>query len=189
MKMSVVFDFDTTPVSFRQNATDADNHVVTNVAAAFAQDLVELSRRVQAIGGIRFDRFDLQYHNRRNGDTLTRVDNLVSPRVGVVFKPAMPLSVYGSYSVSYLPSSGDQFSSLTAITQQVKPEKFDNYEVGVKFDALDGLSITSSVYRLDRTNTRSVDPNDPRTWGRVSRNAVCPCGSGKKFKHCHGALV
>jgi catecholate siderophore receptor len=151
----------TTPVSFRQNATDADNHVVTNVAAAFAQDLVELSRHVQAIGGIRFDRFDLQYHNRRSGDTLTRVDNLVSPRVGVVFKPAMPLSVYGSYSVSYLPSSGDQFSSLTTITQQVKPEKFDNYEVGVKFDARDGLSITSSVYRLDRTNTRSVDPNDP----------------------------
>jgi preprotein translocase subunit SecA len=34
-----------------------------------------------------------------------------------------------------------------------------------------------------------VDPNDPRTWGRVGRNALCPCGSNKKFKHCHGALV
>ncbi len=31
-----------------------------------------------------------------------------------------------------------------------------------------------------------ADPNDPSTWGKVSRNAVCPCGSGKKFKHCHG---
>ena len=30
------------------------------------------------------------------------------------------------------------------------------------------------------------DPNDPSTWGRVSRNEACPCGSGKKFKHCHG---
>jgi len=29
--------------------------------------------------------------------------------------------------------------------------------------------------------------NDPSTWGRVSRNAPCPCGSGKKYKHCHGA--
>jgi preprotein translocase subunit SecA len=35
----------------------------------------------------------------------------------------------------------------------------------------------------------AVDPNDSNTWGKVSRNAVCPCGSGKKFKHCHGALV
>jgi preprotein translocase subunit SecA len=33
------------------------------------------------------------------------------------------------------------------------------------------------------------DPNDPATWGRVGRNEDCPCGSGKKFKHCHGALV
>jgi preprotein translocase subunit SecA len=33
------------------------------------------------------------------------------------------------------------------------------------------------------------DPNDPSTWGRVGRNENCPCGSGKKYKHCHGALV
>jgi len=33
------------------------------------------------------------------------------------------------------------------------------------------------------------DPNDPGSWGKVGRNEACPCGSGKKFKHCHGALV
>ena len=35
----------------------------------------------------------------------------------------------------------------------------------------------------------AVDPNDPSTWGRVSRNSPCPCGSGKKYKHCHGAMA
>ena len=30
------------------------------------------------------------------------------------------------------------------------------------------------------------NPNDPSSWGKVGRNEVCPCGSGKKFKHCHG---
>jgi preprotein translocase subunit SecA len=34
----------------------------------------------------------------------------------------------------------------------------------------------------------AVNPADPSTWGKVQRNALCPCGSGKKFKHCHGAL-
>ena len=34
-----------------------------------------------------------------------------------------------------------------------------------------------------------VDPNDPGTWGKVSRNATCPCGSGKKYKHCHGRFA
>jgi preprotein translocase subunit SecA len=33
-----------------------------------------------------------------------------------------------------------------------------------------------------------LDPKDPTTWGRVSRNQPCPCGSGKKYKHCHGKL-
>ncbi len=33
---------------------------------------------------------------------------------------------------------------------------------------------------------QGVDPNDPSTWGKVPRNAPCPCGSGKKYKHCHG---
>jgi len=40
-----------------------------------------------------------------------------------------------------------------------------------------------------REASETIDPNDTRTWGKVSRNATCPCGSGKKFKHCHGALV
>jgi preprotein translocase subunit SecA len=35
----------------------------------------------------------------------------------------------------------------------------------------------------------ALNPNDPSTWGKVGRNDLCPCGSGKKFKHCHGALV
>ncbi|CAN7312308.1 preprotein translocase subunit SecA [Rhizobium sp. LjRoot30] len=32
------------------------------------------------------------------------------------------------------------------------------------------------------------DPQDPRTWGKIGRNETCPCGSGKKYKHCHGAF-
>jgi preprotein translocase subunit SecA len=34
-----------------------------------------------------------------------------------------------------------------------------------------------------------IDPNNPATWGKVQRNAPCPCGSGKKYKHCHGRLA
>jgi len=39
-----------------------------------------------------------------------------------------------------------------------------------------------------RKGEGGVDPKDPATWGRVARNAECPCGSGKKYKHCHGKL-
>ena len=37
-----------------------------------------------------------------------------------------------------------------------------------------------------RKGAGAANPNDPSTWGKVSRNAACPCGSGKKYKHCHG---
>ena len=33
------------------------------------------------------------------------------------------------------------------------------------------------------------NPNDPATWGKVGRNEPCPCGSGKKYKHCHGRFA
>ena len=39
-----------------------------------------------------------------------------------------------------------------------------------------------------RARADEIDPNNPETWGRVSRNAPCPCGSGKKFKTCHGSI-
>ena len=41
----------------------------------------------------------------------------------------------------------------------------------------------------DDTATLTRKADDPSTWGRVGRNEACPCGSGKKYKHCHGALT
>jgi preprotein translocase subunit SecA len=40
-----------------------------------------------------------------------------------------------------------------------------------------------------RLAAAAVDPNNPATWGKVQRNAPCPCGSGKKYKHCHGRFA
>lgn len=52
--------------------------------------------------------------------------------------------------------SGSSIDGLTGCTT-----KFSNYELGVKWDAQPALAVTGAVYRLDRTNTRSLDPNDP----------------------------
>jgi catecholate siderophore receptor len=150
-----------TPVTFRQNATDANNHIRTNLAATYVQDQVEINRYLQIVTGVRFDYFDLNFHNNRNNQELRRIDRLISPRAGVIVKPVPELSVYANYSIAFLPSSGDQFSSLTTITQQVKPEKFSNYELGAKWDIRRNLALTTAVYRQDRTNTRATDPNDP----------------------------
>jgi preprotein translocase subunit SecA len=46
-----------------------------------------------------------------------------------------------------------------------------------------------SPQRNGRLQAEEVDPKNPATWGKVQRNAPCPCGSGKKYKHCHGRIV
>ncbi|RZM33783.1 MAG: hypothetical protein EOP67_20565 [Sphingomonas sp.] len=44
------------------------------------------------------------------------------------------------------------------------------------------------VIEAERPAEIGIDPADPTTWRNVPRNALCPCGSGKKFKHCHGKV-
>jgi preprotein translocase subunit SecA len=52
-----------------------------------------------------------------------------------------------------------------------------------------GLAPEVAAPVRSRQGAASVDPRDPATWGRVARNAPCPCGSGKKYKHCHGRVA
>jgi catecholate siderophore receptor len=150
-----------TPVTFRQSATDADNRVLATVAAAYAQDQVAVTPWLQAVAGVRVDRFAVRLDNRRNGQTLRREDRLVSPRLGLVVKPAEPVSVYATQTVSSLPSSGDQFSSLTPTTQALRPERFVNREVGAKWDVASRLALTTAAYRVDRSNSAATDPTNP----------------------------
>jgi catecholate siderophore receptor len=149
------------PVTFRPSATDADNHSNATTLSVYGQSQVFLSDRWQAVIGARYERFTINFFNHRNGDALSRTDDLVSPRAGLLFKPAEAVTLYSSYSVSALPSSGDQFSSLTVTTETLEPEKFTNYEVGAKWDVLDRLSLAAAAYRLDRTNTTAPDPIEP----------------------------
>jgi catecholate siderophore receptor len=149
------------PLTFRQSASDANNHSATTTMSVYAQNQIVLSRHWQAIAGIRYESFDITFFNNRTSEALARNDDLISPRAGLLFKPIEPVTFYLSYGVSALPSSGDQFSSLTATTETLEPEKFTNYEFGAKWDIVNNLSVTSAVYRLDRTNTTAPDPNDP----------------------------
>jgi catecholate siderophore receptor len=130
----------------------------------YAQDQLALSDHWQLIAGLRYDRFDVRHHNNRTGATLRRTDEMISPRAGLVFKPVELVSFYASHSVSFLPSSGDQFSGLTDVTKALEPERFKNYEVGAKWDLADRLSLTAAAYRLDRTRTSAPDPTEP---GRI----------------------
>jgi preprotein translocase subunit SecA len=57
-----------------------------------------------------------------------------------------------------------------------------------EMDGPDGEPVAARTAPTQRRAPTPADPNRPETWGRVARNQACPCGSGKKYKHCHGAI-
>jgi catecholate siderophore receptor len=141
-------------------ASDANNRVKAKVASFYVQDQIRPAEWLEIVAGLRFDHFEVSVNDLRatGGGLFSRTDKLWSPRLGLVLKPRGNLSFYGSYSRSYLPQSGDQFSSLTDVTEGLKPERFDNFEIGAKWELFDGLLATAAIYQLDRTNTRATDP-------------------------------
>lgn len=114
---------------------------------------------VQLLAGIRYDRFRLRSVNLYTSERFARTDELWSPRAGLVVHPVEPASLYVSYGRSYLPQSGDQFTSLDLTGAALKPEKFENWEAGAKWEPRPGLLLAAAVYRLDRFNTRAAGPN------------------------------
>lgn len=145
----------------------ADNHSVFKVASAYLQDLVTISPQWKALAGVRYDRFQQETHERQPGKPdLSRTDTAWSPRVGLVYQPSSAWSYYASWSKSFQPS-GETFA-LAVNNAQLAPEKTTSQEVGVKWDLPDGkASVTASLFKLERTNIKSVDPTS---------NTVVPLG-------------
>lgn len=149
------------PVDFRPAGTDTDNHGVATGAAFYAQDQIALSSRVDAIVGVRYDRFHVALLDNRTGTELASDDGLLSPRLALIHKPFRRVSLYATYTRSYLPRAGEQLASLSPNNQALDPETFRNYEVGVKWEVTPLLSLTTAVYRLDHGNVVVRDPLDP----------------------------
>ncbi|HEX6218681.1 MAG TPA: TonB-dependent siderophore receptor, partial [Sphingomicrobium sp.] len=147
-------------VVFAPSATDANNRTRATIAAFYVQDQIRPASWLEIVAGLRFDSFKLNVDDRRPAVNagFSRRDGLWSPRLGLVLKPRDNLSFYASYARSYLPQSGDQFSGLDVTSEALKPERFDNYEVGAKWEPVEGLLATAAVYQLDRTNTRAPGP-------------------------------
>ncbi len=80
-----------------------------------------------------------------------------------------------------------------AVTSQLLRVELVQQEIPADPSILEEHHIDASTGRDQITGDaplgRALDPSDPTTWGQVSRNAPCPCGSGKKYKHCHGAFA
>lgn len=141
-------------------------------AALYAFDTMRFGERWELSGGLRYDRFDTGVRSvtaQTGGHDLTtqlgRLDEMLSGRGALVFKPVPHGSVYAGYGTSFNPSAEGLTLANTATATNgagTAPEESRSYEVGTKWDLFDEqLSLGAALFRTEKLNARTEDPNNP----------------------------
>lgn len=155
-----------TGVTFTADFTDLndDTRVDLNVYSIYLQDELHLSENLDIVLGARFDSFDIEVFNADPAvlETRTRKDDEVSPRAGIIFKPEENVSIYASYSESFLPRSGEQYTDINGSDDQLEPDTYTNQEVGFKWDFGQDVSFTAAYFENEQSSPQVAD-NDPAT--------------------------
>jgi len=162
---------DVTTVTFSDLNDDTEADV--QVYSAYIQDEIEVAPWLDIILGVRYDSFDITVDNIETfidtgvQDITTRRDDRFSPRLGFVLKPQENVSVYGSFSESFLPRSGEQFADLpddpaTPDDDTLDPNTFSNLELGLKYDFANRLSFTAAIFEIEQSTPQEaaaiIDP-------------------------------
>ncbi|MEO1353716.1 MAG: TonB-dependent siderophore receptor [Cyanobacteria bacterium J06635_15] len=137
-----------------------DLDVQTDRLGLYLQDQIYFTDNLILLAGLRYDTVEQTSINNPTDFNPTSSENTqndaaVTPRVGIVYQPTPNISLYGSYSQSFTPSS-----ATTAAGDPLEPERGEGFEVGVKTELLDGdLLATLAYFNITRQNVATQDPN------------------------------
>ena len=129
-----------------------------SVTSLFVQDQMDLTDNIKLMIGGRLDSFDITVDDIKNGTSESRNDNTFSPRAGVIYKPQENVSLYLSYSESFLPRSGEQFKALSATSARLDPDVFESTEIGMKVALNENISLNAAYF--DSEQVRAERDND-----------------------------
>ena len=121
------------------------------VTSVYIQDQIDLSDNLVVLLGGRLDQFDITVNDIKAGTSQSREDDEFSPRAGIIYKPEDNVSLYVSYSESFLPRSGEQYKKLTASSAALDPDVYESTEIGVNWDITPDLSLRASYFDSEQT--------------------------------------
>ena len=139
-----------------------DTRVGIEVASFYLQDEMAVTDYLDIVLGARFDQFEIDVFNVPADESRSKRDEEVSPRMGLVLKPMENMSLYASYSESFLPRSGEQFANINGSKGQLDADTYANTELGFKWDISPALSFTAAVFEIEQESPQVAD-NDPAT--------------------------
>lgn len=138
------------------------NYHKANGQAFYVQDRIDLGSHWKLLAGLRWDRFEIDSSNQRNGLRSQRSSSVLSPRIGAVWAPVADHSLYLSYSKNFAPVGGDTIGitpNASGNVNNLGPQYSRQYEAGIKSDWLGRkLSTTLSWFQLDLYNRAVADP-------------------------------
>jgi iron complex outermembrane receptor protein len=178
-----VFDFE----NFDQGGAipDANNTKIvktdTNRFGIYAQDLISITEKFKILAGIRWSwqEAEVVNYNTPVGKPATtekmdkRKDEAFSPKVGLIYQPMQDMSLFASYSTSFMPNSGNTFDS-----KPLEPSIIDQYEAGIKKDFWKGLISTNlTFYQIVNSNLVQTAEFNPD--GSINTNTNIKILSGE----------
>ncbi|ASC71749.1 TonB-dependent siderophore receptor [Halomicronema hongdechloris C2206] len=150
-----VYD-DGTPSRDELNFTAVDINNRTDSLGIYLQDLIAFTDNLKLLIGGRFDLVSQNNENRLSDTTETQDDTAFSPRIGLVYQPIEPLSLYASFSRSFVPNGGDGQGGI------LPPERGTQYEVGLRGELLEGrLSANLAAFNITKSNIAVGVPGPP----------------------------
>ncbi|WP_246162791.1 TonB-dependent siderophore receptor [Brasilonema sennae] len=117
------------------------------------QDQITFADNLKLLVGGRFDTFTQTDRNFITNTETSQSGEAFSPRVGIVYQPIPPVSLYANYTKSFQPAIGRAFDGSV-----FKPTRGTQYEIGVKTDINDRLSTTLALYDITQSNVLTSDP-------------------------------
>ncbi|MHB9833534.1 TonB-dependent receptor [Paraburkholderia terrae] len=150
------------PANVKEVATNLAESSANGVGL-YLNDTISLGEHWKVVGGVRWDRYEASIKNSINlPGYATQTNYFTSVRGGIIYQPADWQSYYVSYGTSFDPSL--EALTLTNGQQNLPPEHNKSYEVGAKLDLLGGgLSVTQSLFNIEKTNARTANPDGSYT--------------------------
>ena len=150
------------PANVKEVATNLAESSANGVGL-YLNDTISLGEHWKVVGGVRWDRYEASIKNTINLPRYaTQTNYFTSVRGGIIYQPADWQSYYVSYGTSFDPSL--EALTLTNGQQNLPPEHNKSYEVGAKLDLLGGgLSVTQSLFNIEKTNARTANPDGSYT--------------------------
>ncbi|MEM1254617.1 MAG: TonB-dependent siderophore receptor [Cyanobacteria bacterium P01_H01_bin.21] len=140
------------------------NPIQTDQLGLYLQNQIDILDNLIVVAGLRYNAVGQETTERSTGDVTEQNDDALIPRIGMVYQPIEPISLYANYSRSFVPNS-----ETDADGNFLEPEKGEGFEVGIRGEIIENrLAATLAYFDITKQNVATPDPNPNNPFSSVA---------------------